>query len=301
MNRFFTLLFFFFCGIGFINAQEFNFRVTLNTQKAQTTDPKVWESLELALQQFLNDRQWSSDTYEPEERIEGNIQITISEELSATSFKADFTIQASRPVFNSDYQTALFTYVDKGVGFEYEAFQPLEFSDNVFNSNLVSILSYYCYIILGLDYDSFAPFGGEKYFQKAQDILNNIPPGAAASYKGWRSLDGNRNRYWLIESILSPRTRNWRKSMYDYHRQGLDVMSDDVAIGRASMAAAIRTIEKVNQDYPNCMILQLFALAKGDELIEIFKGGTRKEQSDIIRVMSKIDAANAAKYRKVRG
>lgn len=290
-----------FCISSNIVAQEFNFNVKLNSEKAQTVDPKVFESLELALRDFLNNQKWTVDEYEPEERINCNLLLTISEELSETSFKADLAIQATRPVFNSDYQTALISYVDKGVLFEYEAFQPLEFGDNIFNSNLTSVLAFYCYVILGADYDSFSPFGGEDHYQKAQDILNNVPPSATSRYKGWRSLDGNRNRYWLIESILSPRTRNMRQAMYSYHRLALDTMADDVDGGRAAMMAALKEMDKVNKGYPNAMIVQLFALAKGDEIIEIFKGGSRQQQNDVIRIMSKIDAANAAKYRKIRG
>ncbi len=300
MKSFIPFVFLLFTTVA-LQAQEFNYNVRLNFEKAQTTDPKVFESLELALKNFLNNQKWTNDEYEPEERIDCNIQLTITEELSATAFKADMAVQASRPVYGSDYQTTLISYVDKGVVFEYEVFQPLEFSDNVFNDNLTSILGFYCYIILGMDYDSFSPFGGEAHFQKAQDILNSVPPNATSRYKGWRQLDGNRNRYWMIESILSPRTRNMRQAMYNYHRLALDVMANDVAVGRSAMHSALKEMEKVSKSYPNAMIVQMFALAKGDEIIEVFKGGTRQEQNDVIRIMSKIDAANASKYRKIRG
>ncbi len=283
-----------------IIGQEFNFSVQLNSQKAQSTDPKVFESLEIALKEFLNTQKWTNDEFEVEERIECNLILSIEEEISETSFRADLTIQATRPIFNSDEQTTLFTYVDKSVTFSYEAYQPLEFSENVFNSNLTSVLAFYAYVILGLDYDSFSLLGGEKHLQKAQDILNNIPPSAANAHKGWRSLDGNRNRYWIIESILSPRTRAWREAMYSFHRLALDVMADDIDKGRAVMSQALKQVEKASTSYPNAMIIQLFALAKGDQIVEIYKGGTRREQNDVIRIMSKIDAANASKYRKIK-
>ncbi len=296
-----ALLFFFvsFLSLNLV-AQEFDFNVSLNTQKASSTDPKVWESLELALKDFLNNQQWTTEEYLPEERIECNLQITITSE-NGNTFNSDIAIQATRPVYNSDYQTALISYIDKNVEFNYEAYQPLEFSENVFNSNLTSVLGFYVYLILGMDHDSFTPFGGEDYYQKAQELLNNIPPSAANQYKGWRSRDSNRNRYWMIESVLSPRTRNMRQAMYNYHRLGLDVMADNMNEGRAVMSSVLSEIERIEKGYPNSMIIRLFSLAKGDEVTEIFKGGTRKEQNDAIRVMSKIDASNSAKYRKIRG
>lgn len=283
-----------------LTAQEINFNVKIISERAQTTDPKVFESLETAVRDFLNNQKWTNDEFTPEERIDGNLQITIMEEISATTFRADIAVQATRPVYNADYQTTLLNYIDKNNAFEYEAFMPLEFADNTFNSNLTSILAFYCYTILGMDYDTFSEMGGEVHYQKAQDILNTIPPNAVSTYKGWRALDGNRNRYWLMESILSPRTRGLRQAMYQYHRQGLDVMTEDVDAGRSAMHQALKTTEEVSKNYPNAMILQMFALAKGDEIVEVFKGGSRPEQNDVIRVMSRLDAANAAKYRAIR-
>jgi hypothetical protein len=152
-----------------------------------------------------------------------------------------------------------------------------------------------------LDYDSFSPFGGEAYFQKASDILNNIPTPVSASNPGWRSIEGNRNRYWIIENLLSPRVRPYRQAMYDYHRQALDVMASDANAGRAIMVNAIEKISQVNQTYPNAMIIQMFANAKSNEIVSIFLGAPMTERNKVIQVMSKIDPTNSSKYRTIRG
>ncbi len=296
------LLFILLIGASTISmqAQELNFTVKMNTQKVQTTDPKVFESLQIVVSEFLNSQKWTEDVFEPEERIECNLLLTITQEIDNNTFAADITIQASRPIFNSDAPTALLTHVDKNVVFDYEAYQPVQFIENNFESNLAQVLAFYSYVILGLDYDSFSPKGGEKYFQKAQEIINNIPPSAAAQYKGWRSLDGNRNRYWIIESILSPRAKEMRTASYQYHRQSLDLMAEDTGQGRAYMLEAIRKIETVNRNYPNAMVVQMFANAKGAEIVEIFKGGNRKEQNEVIRIMTRIDPTRASLYRSMQ-
>ena len=281
-------------------AQEFNFNVKINTQKLQTVDAKVFVTLESTIKEFLNSQKWTQELFEPEERINCNMVITIQEELSPTSFKADLNISASRPVFNSVYESVLFTHLDKDLTFVYEQFQPIQYSNNTFNDNLSSVLSFYTHIILGMDYDSFSPFGGEKYFRAAQDILNTVPQSAATSNPGWRSIEGNRNRFWLIENILSPRVRPYRQAMYDYHRQSLDIMADDVNTGRAIMLGALENMLTVNSSYPNSMIVQVFSNAKSAEIVEIFKGGNSREQSRVIQIMSKIDASNASRYRDIR-
>lgn len=285
---------------GFAMAQELICQVRINTQKLQTVDPAVFETLEQTVQEFMNNTKWTNDAYEQQERINCNILLTIQEELSPTSFRADLAIQATRPVFNSNYQTPLLNHIDREVTFSYEQFQPLRFSRNTFNDNLSQILSFYSYVILGMDYDSFALYGGEPYFQIANEILTSIPQGIAERFSGWQSKDGSRNRFWIIENLLSPRIRPYREAMYNYHRHALDVMAQDVGQGRAVMTQSINTLQDVFQNYPNAMILQMFVNAKSNEVLEIFKRGTSEEKNTVIRVMSRIDASNAEQYRAIR-
>ncbi len=291
------------CLIGFfpgMQAQELNVSVKINTPKLQLVDPAVFETLEQTIRDFLNNERWTDEVYEEEERIQVDVVLTISEERSATSFKAELAIQASRPVYGSTYQTPLLSHLDKDVTFTYEQFQPLQYSQNSFNDNLSAILSFYAYLILGLDGDSFAPFGGEPWYQKAQDILNSIPPGIAASNPGWRSLDGNRNRYWIIENLLNPRMKTFRQAWYDYHRLGLDMMHQDVIAARGVILQALQRISEAARTYPNAMIIQMFANAKSNEIVEVFKPATPAEKVTLRQVMTRIDPANAAKYRNLR-
>lgn len=279
-------------------AQEFNFNVRVNTQKLQTVDPQVFETLSQTIRDFMNNTQWTDENFDITERIDCNLILTIQEETSPTTFKADLAIQSSRPIYNSSEQTVILNHLDQDLEFSYEQYQPLEFSVNVFNDNLSSVLSFYAYMILGLDFDSFALYGGEPYFQLAQDILNSTPQNGV--FRGWRSMDGNQNRFWMIENILSPRVRPYREAMYNYHRYGLDVMAESPDEGRAIIAQYLDNIQDVYQNYPNSMILQMFLNSKSNEIIEIFKRGVSAEKEKTIRIMSRIDATNASEYRQIR-
>ena len=283
-----------------LGAQELNVTVNVNTPTLQIADPKVFEDLEGAITNFFNNQRYTEDDYEQEERINITVSLTITEELSATAFKGELAIQSTRPVYGSDYETPTFLYNDRDVTFGYEQFQPIQYSENSFTDNLSQILSFYALVILGMDYDTFSPFGGEPYFQKAQDILNAVPSAVSANNPGWRSLDGNRNRYWIIENLLSPRVRPLRQAMYDYHRQGLDLMHVDVGPGRAIIAQALEEIYNVNQNYPNSMMVQIFANSKSNEIVDVFKQSTTTEKNRIIQIMTKIDAANSSKYRNMK-
>ncbi|MEM9991413.1 MAG: DUF4835 family protein [Bacteroidota bacterium] len=286
-----------------MQAQELDFEVSVNLSKlkGRIADPQVFKSLEQSIQEFMNSTKWTRDVFEPEERIKGNIVINISQEVSNTRFQAEMSIQAIRPVYNSGYETALITYKDKDIWFDYEQFQPIVFSENNYNDHISSLLAFYAYLVLGMDYDSFSPFGGQPYFQRAQEILNMIPTGVAGvEPQGWRATDGNRNRYWIVENLLSPRVRPYRQAMYDYHRHGLDAMADDPNSGKAMITETMESISKVNRSYPNAMLLQMFSDAKHMEIAEIFKGATQQEKNKMIQVMTRIDGSRSTIYRSVR-
>ncbi len=298
MKHLFLLCLFVFNAL-FVVAQEMNFTVSVNTPKLQTADPKLFDNLENDLREFLNNTVWTSDVFSQEERIKCNIQLTISEELSPTTFSADLQIQAVRPIYGSSDETPIISHVDKDVLIEYEQFQPLQYTKNAYDQNLTSIMAFYVYMILAMDYDTFAPFGGEEYYQEAQNVMTTIPPGVASSVRGWQSLESNRNRYWMLESVMSPRARNFRQALYDYHRSGLDVMITDTEVAKEGVMGAMELISGVQKNYPQAMCLQMFANAKSAEIIEIFKKGNSSQKSNIQKIMTKIDAANASAYRSI--
>lgn len=273
-------------------------KVTMNTPKLQTNDAAVFQTLRQSVEEFMNNQKWTNDVYEEEERITLDLVITISKESGGNAYEAELSLQSIRPVYASNYETPLFKHQDKDVVFSYEQFQPLDYSQTTYLNNLTSILAYYAYLAIGMDYDSFSPLGGEPYFQAAWDIVNRIPPQVAAGVPGWRATENNRNRYWLVENILSPKMRPFRQMIYDYHRQGLDTMHDDPSVARAIMAQALESLDAVNRIYPNSIILQVFSNTKSDEIIEIFKAGPTEEKNAITRTMEKIDPTRASQYRQ---
>lgn len=283
-----------------LSAQELNAKVVVQTPKLQLTDPKVFKTLENDITEFLNTRKWTNDVYQTQERIECSFLISITEELAANRFNAQIIIQSNRPVYNSSYNSVMLNYQDKNWTFEYTEFQPLEYNDNAYLSELTAILAYYSYIILGLDYDSFSQEGGNPYFLRAQSIVNNAQ-NARNKSKGWTAFDGNQNRYWLIDNLMSNKFKNLRKAYYDYHLNGLDMLSSDQKKARTALNNALKLIQQVNQNTPNSMIVDVFVRAKSDEILNIFASDevAPPEKSRAYSAMIKIDPANKAKYKDI--
>ena len=257
-----------------------------NPGQGRIADPKVFSSLETAIKELINNTKWTDDIYEQNERITGSIQLTIKSEVSTTGFSGELAIQASRPVYGTDYTTPIFTHLDRDVQFSYEQFQPLQFVKNSFSDNLTASLAYYVYVILGMDYDSFAPQGGEQFWQLAQDIYNTVPSSAKGEWQG-KEL-GNKNRYWFVENFLSPRLKNFRQGIYEYHRLGLDAASTDVNRCKAAIMQCLERLDEAHQAYPNTLAIRSFSVTKGDEMINILKNGTDEQKGAVCANYGKI-------------
>lgn len=282
-------------------SQEFQFNVDVKAPTLQTADPRLFEELKGRVTELLNNRRWTNEDYQDYERIKGNLNITITNELNATTFSGEISIQAIRPVYGATYETTLLNHIDKEFTFQFEPTTPVIFSENVFTENLTSVLAFYVYYILGLDHDTYSLYGGDPYYQRANEIINTLPSEYAQDQRsGWSSKANGRNRYYMIENILSPRIRAYRKALYDYHLKGLDLMAKSAEEAKGGIVEALKSIETVNSDYPNSMIVQMFANAKAQEVSDIFTVADRNQKNDVYRIMTTIDPANRNKYTPIR-
>jgi hypothetical protein len=285
------------------NAQELIAHVSVNaTQVGTQVDKKVFQTLQTALTSFLNNRKWTSDTYQPAERINCNFLLIISQATDDGAFTGSITVQAARPVYNSSYVTPLINFRDEAITFKYVEFQPIEFNDNrvagsdPLVSNLTASFAFYVYVILGLDYDSFTLRGGDPYFQKAQNIINNAPDGR--NIAGWRSFDGQRNRYWLMENLTNTKYAAVHDALYNYYRQGLDHMYDNEPEARAAILGCITQLNTLNDDQFNTMIIPFFWQGKSNEIVKIFKKAPPEEKQKVQEMMTKMDVSNANTYKQ---
>jgi hypothetical protein len=278
------------------HAQELDCKIQVSSQQVQGTNKEVYRTMQSELFEFINNTKWTNHAWGPEERIDCNIMINITDEVSSDEFRGKITIQARRPVHNSSYFTNLINYVDNDFQIRYVEFEKLEYNESGSNSNLVSIISYWVFIILGLDYDSFSYEGGTEYFQKAESIVNR---NQNAVEKGWKSFESLKNRYWLVENMLNNRYSGMRQFIYNYHRLGLDMMAQKPTEGRMQIAESLSLLQQVHRDKPNSFIMQLVTEAKGDEMVNIFSESFPEEKSRVIQILSEIDAANSAKYTRM--
>lgn len=277
-------------------AQDFQCQLSVNSQQIAGSNRNKFNTLQQELYKFVNDRKWCQYTLKTNERIECAIQITLSE-MSGDTYTGTMTIQLQRPIFNTNYKSPVLNFQDKNVKFTYEEGAPLEYAENSNLSQLTSLIAYYFNIFLALDFDTFSLNGGEPYYTLAQGIVNACQ---TATEPGWKSYEtGQRNRYWMTENLTNPTYSKLHEFLYKYHRLGLDVMSESVDVGRASVLDALRDLQKVNSQKSNIYIVQIFVQAKADEIVNIFKEATPVEKTEVVRLMKQLDPSNSAKYNAI--
>lgn len=301
MHKFFLIAAFLFNLSS--GAQELRARVNvISSRVGGNVDKKTFQTLQAALNNFINNRKWTNDNFSAEEKIECSFLFNLESTNDANVYKASLNIQSARPVFNSSYLSPIINFQDNDIIFKYSEFQQLEFNESrvagidPLVSNLTAVIAYYINIILGLDYDSFSQRGGNQYFQKAQNIVNNAPEGRSIS--GWKSFDGTRNRYWLAENLLNGRYSLIHDAYYNFYRLGMDKLYEDEAGARNQILNVLSLLNNFNTDNPNTMILQFFFQAKTDEFIKIFSGATPQEKSKALDYLQKLDITNTTKYKE---
>lgn len=284
-------------------SQELQAKLTVNaSQVSSKTDKKIFQTLQTALNNFLNNRKWTKETFQPNERIVCNFLLTINQEQEAGIFKASLTVQAARPVYNTTYNSPLINYIDNDIVFRYVEFQPIEFNENrvsgsdVMVSNLTAVLAYYVNIIMGLDGSSFSLKGGEPYFQKAQNIVTNAPSGRDVA--GWSAFDGQRNRYWLAENLTNSKYAGVQEALYGYFRLGMDNLYDSEPEARNAILNALKVLDGVNTSQPNSMVLPFFFQGRSNELIQLFKKAPADEKAEALELLSRLDISGSNNYKK---
>jgi hypothetical protein len=296
----YSLLIILMFGYETVTSQELNCNVQISAQKIQGSNRQVFESMQRDVYEFMNNTVWTNNVFSYAERIDCNILINLTEQLSADEFRGTIQIQLRRPVFNTTYNSTMLNFIDNNFQFRYVEFQPLEFDPNSYRSSLVSVLAYYAYIIIGFDYDSFSPLGGTEFFRIAEKIVANAQN---ASEPGWKPYDGsrNRNRYWLVKNILDKEYEGVRRFIYEYDINGLDKMESKIGEARNSIVESLRLIQEVYRARPDpyMYLIQIIMESKADELVNIFSDAFPEEKSRVMQILTEIDQGNKNKYEKI--
>lgn len=289
----------------FAQGQEIQARLTVMAAKISTqVDKKIFQTLQSALTNFLNNRKWTGDAFQSNEKIQCNFLLNIDQEMGNNVYKAKLTVQAARPLYNTNYDSPIMNFLDDNITFRYVEFQPIEFNENRIQgndplaANITAVLAYYVNLILGFDYDSFSLRGGDTYFQKAWNIVNNAPENSQIS--GWKSFESIRNRYWLAENLNNNRFALMHDALYAYYRTGMDLFYENEDAGRNGILNCLNFLNTINTENPNSMVMQFFFQGKSTELVKVFSKATPEQKTRAKELLTRLDVTNGAAYKELR-
>ena len=282
-------------------AQEFQFSVNLNYEQLvaqQKTDPQSMSQLQTYMSDFLNNTRWTNDEFGKDEKIKCKLNVNLTRSLNQGNYEGNAQLVVSRPVYNSNYETVLFSYVDKNFTFTYLPNTPLYFNENSYTEELPYILAYYANIALIFDYDSFSKLGGSPYVQKAFNLVNQAR-NSSPSKRGWDSNGDSRNRYWLVENLMSQQFTPFREGMYQYYRLGLDVATQNPAETRAKVLDMLNIAREVNQLRPASAVINSFFDTKSDELYRILIEAEPEDRAKAYNLLVSLDPMKTQLYQRL--
>ena len=177
----------------------------------------------------------------------------------------------------------------------------MDWQQNQFTTNLTAMLAYYCYLIIGHDQDSFQRLGGTPFFLQCEQIADVCQTASMDGHEqtGWLAFESNRNRYALIHNLVDDAFKKYRNFYYEYHRLGLDEMSNNVANARGRIAEGMPVLKEAYRSRPATYVINTFLDAKADELVDIFSKGTDKEKKAVYEILTDIDPTRVNTYDRI--
>lgn len=296
MRKFFFIVFLF--SIVFSSqSQELNATVIINSDKVQSSNKQVYQTLQKALTEFINDTQWTNRNFKQQERINCAFNIIINEQ-NGSNFAGTLQVQSTRPVYNSTYATPVLNINDTNFNFRYNEFDPLIYNPTVYDSNLISLITFYVYTILGVDADTFALKGGETYLKQAENIMLLAQ---SSGESGWQNEIGKQNRFALIDSLLSSKFSALRSVYYAYHRNGFDNLADNKRTAKEAIEKSVVDLDKLHNITVGNYMIRVFLDAKGDEIVSVFSDGTpTRNQAQMLTVLDRVAPTYKGKWKKIK-
>ncbi len=276
--------------------QSVNCNFVVNSEFVDQTNQQVFLTLERSVNEFVNNNLWDNKSLDKHQRVKLNLVLNLNSYVGS-NFTGTLQVQVERPVYESNYLTPIFNFLDKDISFQYDEYQPLFYNPVSFESNLISILSFYVYLSMGMEADTFKVNSGTVFFKESQKIVSLAQQ---KNIKGWNQSDGTRNRFWLVDTLLSNTFKEYRTVQYEYHRKGMDFMTTDLKKAKSGVLISIEKFLPLYKRRPNAFLIQTFFDAKSDEIIDIFSQGPKIEIKQTLKTLNKIAPYFGPKWKKIR-
>lgn len=287
---------FFFLSCTSLTAQIIDCQFVVNADLVNQTNQQIFKTLEQSLNEFINAKAWTDETLDSKEKVRCSMVLNLTA-YNGARFEGTLQVQVERPIFQTDYSSPIFNFLDKDIAFTYQEYQPLFYNPATYESNLVSLISFYVFVALGIEADSFALRSGTPYYKEAQQILSLAQQNGMT---GWNQADGNRNRFWLIDTLNSNTFREYRSVLYNYHRRGLDQMTVYPLEAKQAIMLSLNEFNTLFNRRPNALLIQTFFDAKADEIVDLFSAGPEVDFSSTLSTLNKVAPFFGPQWKQIK-
>ncbi|MDZ7771551.1 MAG: DUF4835 family protein [Balneolaceae bacterium] len=277
------------------SGQELEVSVDLDYSSITSGSTDYLDNLPSEIEQYLNDTDWIAADYEPRERIEVTLQITLLGVDNDYNFDANLVVRSQRPIYNSLQSTTVLLFNDQNWTFRYMPNRTLIHDELRFDP-LTTLLDFYAYLLLGLDYDTFEELGGSDHYSQAQNLVSLAQSGDSP---GWERSGSQRNRAQIVTNLLNPSYRSFREALYRYHRLGIDRFLDEPEEARRSVLQALRTLQENSSSTTGDLLFDLFFTAKYRELASVFEDGSAQVRREAYQLLSELDPGHLGTYERL--
>ncbi len=296
--RYFVCLGFiiYFVSIIQLKAQEIEAVVSIDTEQLTNEQLQKVETLKNDIEDYINSQNFIADEWEGDKIP---VSITIQLKGAGTNtFNANAFIVSKRSILGEeDGESVAMKFIDRKWSFEYDRNASLSYDKNRFDP-LTSFIDFYMLIIIGLDLDSYGELDGDKAFRAADNILN-----IAANYNalGWDNTLSKREygRKSLIYELSNARFNDFRKLMFEYYIDGIDMLTIDKEKAIDNIVAIISKMADFKERYVNpSNLLDSFFYTKSNEIAELLNG--YKKDIKVFRDLMFLDTPNTTLYEAAR-
>ncbi len=297
MYKYFFLILFFYIQTSF--TQEFRCKVTIDASAVRTTNKQMFKTLKQSIEELINSQKWTDNNFRNNEKIKCDLIIKVkSYDLKKNTIESELYFRSYRPVYHSDYETLLLNLVDKNFVFKYKQFESLSFNQDFINNNLTATIAYYLYVCLGHDFDSFKENGGKEYYNIAEKIQKSA---AQNNMNGWQADNKGAGKGDLIEALTDPQNNYYHRSIYTYHRWGLDKMADNPKLAKANITSALNYLSKLKNESKNSpYLIKIFFDAKAEEITQIFSEGPEVNINYIVNKLQSLAPQYRQKWDEIK-
>lgn len=282
-----------------IQAQDiFDVDISLNMEQISSeSDYQYISDLEHELTEYIENATWTDDRFQEFESVRMRMQIIIND-VEDSQFSANLVVTSHRPIYNTMQLTPLMLINDSNWTFEYNRGQNLIHDENRFD-DLTSVIDYYAYIVLGFDYDSFSPLGGDRFFRRAERIVDLAQTSGASGWGGSGS-SSRRTRYHLVNNLMSQNFEPLREAIYQYHRHGLDQFISSTEVARENALEAFEMMDQARRNTSDNYPFDIIFDTKYREFTAFFMDANTNMRIEAYNLLTDIDRGNDSEYDKLQ-